>query len=787
MRSLTQTLTSLAVMGGVLMGASVAYADSSSWTFTRKYSTESATTNYSTKSLTVSAGQLIKVSTVTSGTCSFGGGTSTYDTYLRLVDSSGNEVAHNDDAKNNAPDCSGLQSFLTYRVPTSGTYTIRAGCYGSTAPCEATVAWATGLTGVVFVHGTGDQLGALDCGANKRDSGTGARTSTSDVFNCAVPSAYTGYWTQAEVDAVRGGRPYLVTGQHGGTATPWNNPSPYKGTAGETGAAYEIANQIDRFLRGADGVAGTADDINDIVIVTHSGGSNQVRYILQHPTINSAFSNAKAAARKVITVAAPSMGTYLADRVFANDGSLLTLAGSALAGMMGFKDDGTYFIQTSSMASANADSAKFVNMSASQNGVPFYNTGGLAAAATCKGVTLFGACIGVMWSSLGSSYCDSAAMSTGLSALHNVFLYKNDQGTARNNCSDGFISCMSAQAIGTQFGYSLNQDHNQSRRRCNGEDSRISSQVGNVFSGFENTAYSASDVPVAQWDACGFSVPASVYYGSSLIGYTPGCTKSMLGDGKCDWDCVATYGHDAQPTWNANGTAQPGTWGQDDCVDVPVDTTAYPSGSGNTASNDPWNDGQGYTLDGSNSSMTAFDGRTKAGLGDNTVWFTDPLAGTSSALGQCPQSWIGDGYCDECVLALYGNDGNDCLPGHIAHCGGIIAQSPAYSTTSNPLYNEGDPTTNGTTWYFWDTLSNAGVGNGRCDIGECTRNKSTPCVADSDCSTGTCSDGYCSSSASTCNVDADCLTGSCVNGGCTTSGSDCSATNSSGVTYSLCR
>lgn len=774
MRSLTKTLTALSVTGLVLFGAKSAVASEGSKSFSAT-GTASATQGYGTATFSVVAGQTVKISTVNQGTaCSLVGSSGSGDTYLRLVGPSGTEVASNDDSSSANSACSGLQSFITYTAATSGTYTIRMGCYSS-GSCSGTVSWAVGRSGVAFVHGTGDLLGTQAC------SGTGA------AWNCQVGAAISGYWGQGEIDSIRGGRPYVVTGQHGGTATPWNNPSPIKGSAGEAGAGYEVAAQIDRFVKGPDNVLGTADDVTDIVIVTHSGGSNQVRYVLWHPTINSAFQNVYNATRKVVTVAAPSRGTYLADRVFSNDGSLLTLAGSALASMMGFKDDGTAFIQTSSMAATNQDSAKFVSMSASQNGVPFYNTGGLATPASCKGVTIFGACIGVMWSSLGPSYCDSAVMSTGLSALHNAFLYANDPGTARNNCSDGFISCASAQAIGTQFGYDVNQDHNQSRRRCNGEDSKIAAQVNNAVMNFENTAYSASDVPVSQWDACGFSVPANVYLGTNLIGYTPGCTKAMLGDGKCDWDCVATYGHDATATWNTNGTVQPGTWGTDDCVDVAVDTTSYPSGSGNVSSNNPWKNNQGYTLDGSTSSLTAFDGKTKSRAGDTSVWFTDPHQGTSSALGYCPLSWVGDGYCDECVLALYGNDGSDCLPGRIAHCGGIIARSVPYSTTSNPLYNAGDPTTDGTTWYFWDTLSGSSVGNGRCDINECTRNKWTPCTADSDCSTGTCVGNYCSSSASTCTTTADCTSGSCVNGGCTTASTDCTATNSQGVSYSLCR
>ncbi|MGZ3418991.1 MAG: hypothetical protein ACXVEF_33180 [Polyangiales bacterium] len=630
---------------------------------------------------------------------------------------------------------------------------------------------ASAVHGVAFIHGTGDNIGSQVC------SGTGTS------FKCVVQKAIDGYWGQGEITSVSGGRPYVVTGQHGGTMTPWTNPSPYINSGGETtnGTAYEVASQINRFLAGPDGVYGNADDITDLVVVSHSGGSNVIRYIVQHPTINTNFTHVAGRLRKIIAVAPPSKGTYLANKVFNPEGAIMSLV-SGLAGLAGYKDDGVKFIQTTEMSSSNADSAKFVNMSATQGGVPFYNSGGVSDAAKCKGVTVFGKCIGVMWSSLGPSYCDSTVESIALSTLHNTFLYANDAGTARNNCSDGFISCASAQAIGTSFGYDHNQDHNQSRKQCNGEDGKIAAQVANAMTGFENEAVNASVVPVAQWDSCGFAKYASVWNGSTKIGYTAGCAKGDLGDGWCDWDCVAMYGHDAVATWDSTGKLVTAWGAADDCANPSATVNATYGGVVST--NNPWADYQTYSNDNVNWYYTQFTGKSNGA--SSTVYYTDPLAGTASAVGYCPQSWIGDGVCDECVLANYGSDGLDCAPGRISQCGGIIAKNDTLTVTNNPIYNEGDPTTGGTTWYFWNTLSSAAVGNGVCDIGECTRNNWNPCAVDTDCMTGTCSGGYCSTSASTCNTTADCLSGSCVNGGCTTAGADCSATIS-GAAVSLCR
>jgi hypothetical protein len=92
--------------------------------------TASATTNYATCNVTLSAGQQI-----TLGTCGVTGSAGTGDTYLRLF-RGGTQVAANDDA------CGGLRSRITYTAASAGTYTIREGCYAATS-CTGTVAWRT--------------------------------------------------------------------------------------------------------------------------------------------------------------------------------------------------------------------------------------------------------------------------------------------------------------------------------------------------------------------------------------------------------------------------------------------------------------------------------------------------------------------------------------------------------------------------------------------------------------------------------------------------------------------
>jgi len=93
--------------------------------------TASATANTLNQTVSLVAGQLFQV-----GTCGVMGASGSGDTYLRLVDPSGTEIASNDDAGGNC----GLLSTLSLRVPVTGTYTVRAGCFSS-GSCSGTVAY----------------------------------------------------------------------------------------------------------------------------------------------------------------------------------------------------------------------------------------------------------------------------------------------------------------------------------------------------------------------------------------------------------------------------------------------------------------------------------------------------------------------------------------------------------------------------------------------------------------------------------------------------------------------
>jgi hypothetical protein len=102
--------------------------------------TNSATTNTANVGFTLSAGQRIVL-----GTCGVNGASGSGDTYLRFYHPAGYEVAVSDDA------CGGALSNFTYTAPVSGTYTLRAGCFSSSA-CSGTVGYS--ISGSMFSYST---------------------------------------------------------------------------------------------------------------------------------------------------------------------------------------------------------------------------------------------------------------------------------------------------------------------------------------------------------------------------------------------------------------------------------------------------------------------------------------------------------------------------------------------------------------------------------------------------------------------------------------------------------
>jgi hypothetical protein len=111
-------------------------------------------------------------------------------------------------------------------------------------------------------------------------------------------------------------------------------------------------------------------------------------------------------------------------------------------------------------------------------------------------------------------------------------------------------------------------------------------------------------------------------------------------------------------------------------------------------------------------------------------------------------------------MAVAGNDGTDCLPGHVTWCGGIQAAHETYENTSQPtannkIYNELSAVGESGYW-GWGPIPAAS--DGICESSECGASKTFTGTAD-------------------CNTSSDCPSGySCSNGGCTSNATDCTAT-----------
>jgi hypothetical protein len=101
-----------------------------SFYFSASY-TSNATVNTTSYSVNLEAGRIF-----TAGTCGVPGAWGSNDTHLRLFNAAGQEIAASDDAKGPC----GILSNFSIVVPESGTYVIRAGCFGGDS-CEGTVAF----------------------------------------------------------------------------------------------------------------------------------------------------------------------------------------------------------------------------------------------------------------------------------------------------------------------------------------------------------------------------------------------------------------------------------------------------------------------------------------------------------------------------------------------------------------------------------------------------------------------------------------------------------------------
>ncbi len=161
------------------------------------------------------------------------------------------------------------------------------------------------VTGVAFVHGTGNQTNAL-----------------------------ADYWTAEMVNSVRQGLP----NQANYTVINCN----FEKYMWDSAAAGCLATQLTSFI--------SSKGITDLVVITHSNGGNVMRWILSNPTYDSRYPNIISKIRWVNALAPSSLGTPLADAV--TNGNVFE---QAVGWLLGYASDAVKMQQVSWMATYNAN------------------------------------------------------------------------------------------------------------------------------------------------------------------------------------------------------------------------------------------------------------------------------------------------------------------------------------------------------------------------------------------------------------------------------------------------
>jgi hypothetical protein len=363
----------------------------------------------------------------------------------------------------------------------------------------AAVAWGLGAGSaeaqncVAFVHGTGDQT---------------------------VSSATSSYWTQTVIDRFREGRPFVVVGY-----------------AGTSYAAFDerswgnVTRQIHQF--------GQANGCTGYVVITHSNGSNPLRYMLMHPTsITSAtngsirVSDVTRRIAKVTYLAPDNAGTQLADKVTTN-GTLANIANAVVSflGLMNYNTPAVWQQRRDRMATYNADGT--FNDSAGTCGRGVQTCGGVPTDTTV-GTSVHA----TVWSS--DAWCGGYLETLGLKA---TLIY----AWGSSGCADGFLPCDAQEYNVRQIMRSSRLHHNQSRRDCKGLAGVVRQSVAGGFVSYSPPSDGAAST-------AGIACHAAVQGWMSWRFFHLGCPDSWRNDGYLDYNCAAAYGQDEHVTFTSGYT-----------------------------------------------------------------------------------------------------------------------------------------------------------------------------------------------------------------------------------------
>jgi hypothetical protein len=462
----------------------------------------------------------------------------------------------------------GLKTLLVTGVAASGA--LLAATASATAPTA---------DGVFFVHGTGNYNPPTEtCSPN-----------CSSYLNPTSGTAISGYWTQSSINS-------MIADPSG--AGNWNY-----GVAGYAGATNNAQTSYATIATQLLGFYHSYGPLLNIVVVTHSNGSNPVRYLMAHPTAiitDPEYGNVCAGylvggtctsghyvgtysgiIKKAVFIAGDDAGTPLADDVV-KLGNFTGISNTIVNDVFGpgaTASTGAIPQQVqATMTTYNGNGTFAVNSNLPEAANIIYGSG--------VNANIFSS----------EAYCGGYLDSAGLYATALI-------GWGSSSGTDGFIGTNSSTYVGTDpngYGGDSRLNHNQSRRSCDGVNSHITSYIHSTLSG-AFTAPPADYTEPAAVQACGvFTTPA--WYpdnnGNPNQWYIYGCTPAMHQDTNVDIDCEAVYGTD---DWN----------GTNYTVTIPFDYAET-----------------GYS---------------------NTTYYDDGATG-------CSDSWLGDGQCDLCLLAKYGYD-----------------------------------------------------------------------------------------------------------------------------------
>lgn len=186
------------------------------------------------------------------------------------------------------------------------------------------------------------------------------------------------------------------------------------------------------------------NQIDKLIVYTHSNGANVLRWILSHPTYDSRFYRISQIVQNVVAIAPSSGGTVLAEEVM-NGTSFET----AVSWLLGLRSNAVKQQREADMKIYN-HTLLFGTSDRPSFPIPFRVIVGSDTAASPVS---------------SSSYCNGYLANIGLK-ITKMYL---------DNCADGFLSCRSQMTAGelwfvdkekTKGKFTLN--HNQSRHNCFG-------------------------------------------------------------------------------------------------------------------------------------------------------------------------------------------------------------------------------------------------------------------------------------------------------------------------------